>query len=181
MTKTEFLQQLYNHLLPLAAAERDEIIADFEEHFQAGEESGKTEEQICEELGNPYSCALQYLRQPGAYTVPQQPPKPAAEPPRFNAAAANQQAARDGRNRLLWSLMFAFLVVCAFGVYPTAITLMAAPLIVLLIAVFAVAFVPTAGMIGFMISLSVLLFSAGLLIFLLMTWLLKLSYKRAGF
>lgn len=92
MTKAEFLQQLQNHLLPLAAADRDEILADFEEHFQAGLESGKSEEQICEELGNPYSCALQYLRQPGAYTVPQQPPKPATEPPKYNAAAAAQKS-----------------------------------------------------------------------------------------
>lgn len=180
MTKTEFLQQLYNHLLPLAAVERDEIIADFEEHFQAGAESGKTEEQICEELGNPYSCALQYLRQPGAYTVPQQPPKPAPEQPKFGSSQA-QNGVYDRRNRLLWSLMFAFLVICAFGIYPTAVTLMAMPLVILFVAIFAVAFVPTAGMIGLMISLSVLLFSAGLLIFLLMTWLLKLSYKRAGF
>lgn len=174
MTKAEFLQQLQNHLLPLAAAERDEILADFEEHFQAGLESGKTEAQICQELGNPYSCALQYLRQPGAYTVPQQPPK-------YNAAAAAQKAVYERRNRTLWSIMFALLVVCAFGVYPTAVTLMASPLIVLLISIFAVAFVPTAGMVGFLVSLCVCLFTAGLFIFLLMTWLLKLSYKRAGF
>lgn len=180
MTKTEFLQQLYNHLLPLAAAERDEIIADFEEHFQAGAESGKTEEQICEELGSPQSCAQQYLRQPGAYTVPQQPVKPAPEPPKSNAAQM-QKAAYDSRNRLLWSLMFAAMVICAFGVYPTAVTLMAVPLVVLFVSIFAVAAVPTAGMIGFVISLCVLLFSSGLLLFLFMTWLLKLSYKRAGF
>ena len=69
MTKNEFLQELYNHLLSLPAAERDDIIADFEEHFQAGAERGKSEEQICAELGNPYTCALQYLRT--AQTPPQ--------------------------------------------------------------------------------------------------------------
>lgn len=181
MTKTEFLKQLEQHLLPLAAAERDEILADFEEHFQAGMESGKSEEQICEDLGNPESCAQQYLRQPGAYTVPQQPPKSANEPPKYNAVAAAQKAVYDRRNRTLWSIMFALLVVCAFGVYPTAVTLMASPLIVLLISIFAVAFVPTAVMVGFLVSLCVCLFTAGLFIFLFMTWLLKLSYKRAGF
>lgn len=181
MTKAEFLQQLQNHLLPLAAADRDEILADFEEHFQAGLESGKTEAQICEELGNPYSCALQYLRQPGAYTVPQQPPKSANGTPNFNAVAAAQKATYDRRNRTLWSILFAIFVICAFGVYPTAVTLMASPIIVLLIFIFAVAFVPTAAMVGFLASLCVCLFTAGLFIFLLMTWLLKLSYKRAGF
>ena len=30
----------------------EEIIADYEEHFQVGVENGKTEEQICEDLGS---------------------------------------------------------------------------------------------------------------------------------
>ena len=36
MTKIEFLQQLYNLLGVLPAEERDDIIADFEEHFSVG-------------------------------------------------------------------------------------------------------------------------------------------------
>lgn len=61
MTKIEFLQQLYNLLGVLPADERDDIIADFEEHFSVGTSEGKSEEQICSELGDPKSCAAQYL------------------------------------------------------------------------------------------------------------------------
>ena len=61
MTKVEFLQELYNYLSGFSPADRDEIIQDFEEHFSAGLELGKSEEQICEELGTPYSCAMQYV------------------------------------------------------------------------------------------------------------------------
>ena len=61
MTKIEFLQQLYNLLGGLPADERDDIIADFEEHFSVGTSEGKSEEQICSELGDPKSCAAQYL------------------------------------------------------------------------------------------------------------------------
>lgn len=46
MTKIEFLQQLYNLLGVLPAEERDDIIADFEEHFSVGTSEGKSEEQI---------------------------------------------------------------------------------------------------------------------------------------
>ena len=61
MTKIEFLQQLYNLLGGLPADERDDIIADFEEHFSVGTSEGKSEEQICSELGDPKNCAAQYL------------------------------------------------------------------------------------------------------------------------
>ena len=61
MTKIEFLQQLYNLLGGLPADELDDIIADFEEHFSVGTSEGKCEEQICSELGDPKSCAAQYL------------------------------------------------------------------------------------------------------------------------
>ena len=40
MTKIEFLQQLYNLLGVLPADERDDIIADFEEHFSVGTSEG---------------------------------------------------------------------------------------------------------------------------------------------
>lgn len=75
MTKIEFLQQLYNLLGVLPAEERDDIIADFEEHFSVGTSEGKSEEQICSELGDPKSCAAQYLnlmtsrKKPTPYTA----------------------------------------------------------------------------------------------------------------
>ncbi len=180
MTKTEFLQQLYNNLSPLTDSERKEIIQDFEEHFSAGLESGKTEERICSELGSPESCAAPYLqginasgqyaraKSAGAsYTVPA-----------VQKVSANPN---DGRNRFLWSVMFLFLVICAFGVYPTAFCLMLSPLAVALLALLVLAVSWTGAAAGFLICLSISLFSAGLLIFLAMTALLKMSFKKSGF
>lgn len=181
MNKTEFLQELYNHLLPLPAAERSEIIADFEDHFQAGLERGKTEEQICAELGNPYTCALQFLRtsdtQQTAPPPQYQTPTPAAPP----YGKSTPQAVYDRRNKTLWAILFFIVLVCAVGVYPACIALMLCPIAILIAAIAAVAFVPTGMMVGLMVSLSVFLFSMGLFGFLLTTWLLKLSYRRAGF
>ena len=61
MKKIDFLNELYNYLLPLPKNERKEIIDDFREHFREGELAGKTEEQICQELGSPLECAKQYV------------------------------------------------------------------------------------------------------------------------
>ncbi len=61
MTKIDFLNELYHYLLPLPKAEREEIMQDFREHFREGEMAGKTQEQICAELGSPLECAKQYV------------------------------------------------------------------------------------------------------------------------
>lgn len=61
MNKIDFLNELYYYLGSLPKAEKEEIIADFREHFREGEAAGKTEEQICRELGTPFECAKQYV------------------------------------------------------------------------------------------------------------------------
>ena len=53
MTKNDFLNTLYQSLLYLPAKERQEILQDYEEHFAAGIEDGKAEEEICRALGDP--------------------------------------------------------------------------------------------------------------------------------
>lgn len=181
MTKTEFLQQLYNNLFPLSDDERKEIIQDFEEHFSVGIESGKTEEQICEELGSPESCAASYLQNTASASRPTENRQTAKVSPVNNTTyRPNVQPNRNQNsvNKLLWLILFVFFVICAIGVYPTAVGLMLSPIIVALAAIFMVAFVPSGLMICFLVSLSVALFSSGLLMFLLMTWLLKLSFKN---
>lgn len=188
MTKTEFLQQLYNHLQPLSPDERDEVIQDFEEHFSVGLEIGKTEEQICQELGNPYTCALQYLRQNPSQSEPQQQinVNKAQESSKSNSAKSAYNVKTDTvnayekRNRFLWGLMFFFFIFCAMGVYPTSIALMVSPIAVAVGGAFAFAVIPSGAMIGFFISLSIAMFCVGLLMFLIMTWLLKTCFKRSG-
>lgn len=61
MKKIDFLNELYNYIKTLPQAERNEILNDFREHFREGQLAGKTEEQICEELGSPFECARQYV------------------------------------------------------------------------------------------------------------------------
>lgn len=52
MNKTEYLRALKEALKNIDVTIMEEIFADYEEHFQLGMENGKSEEQICEELGS---------------------------------------------------------------------------------------------------------------------------------
>lgn len=52
MNKVEYLEALKEALKNTDKDVMDEILADYEEHFQVGMENGKTEEEICEELGS---------------------------------------------------------------------------------------------------------------------------------
>jgi len=178
MTKVEFLQELYNHLSGFSPAERDEIIQDFEEHFSAGIELGKSEEQICEELGTPYSCAMQYVNPQQASSSVGAKEQPTAKKAVFNAGSQTYQKPNfDRRNKFLWTLMFIFFVLCALGVYPTAVLLMLTPIVLILASVVAAS---DALMVGMFVSMGVMLAAAGLLMFAIMTWLLKLCYRKAG-
>lgn len=176
MTKTEFLQELYNHLSPLTPAERDDIIADFEEHFQAGAERGKSEEQICAELGNPYTCALQYLRTAqGAQPNGQTPPPQYGTQPPYRAAQPVRRA------NLPWAIAFFIAVFLAIGIYPASALLVLSPIFIVIATVFLAAVVPSGTMVGLLISVAVMLCAAGVLGLLVTTWFLKLSYRRADF
>ena len=142
MTKIEFLQQLYNLLGVLPAEERDDIIADFEEHFSVGTSEGKSEEQICSELGDPKSCAAQYLndepKKADAVYGAEKNGNPRYETKASDVIGASPrpQNARGGgyygtekgnpqRNHMLWSILFFFGVFAAIGVYPSSIGMMA--------------------------------------------------------
>lgn len=52
MNKIEYLNALKDALKNVDMKVMEEIVADYEEHFQVGLENGKSEEQICEELGS---------------------------------------------------------------------------------------------------------------------------------
>ena len=60
MTKNEFISKLTNSLSNLSEKDREDVLADFEEHFNDAIESGKTEEEICRELGEPQEIARMY-------------------------------------------------------------------------------------------------------------------------
>lgn len=196
MTKTEFLQQLYNLLGVLPADERDDIIADFEEHFSVGTSEGKSEEQICSELGDPKSCAAQYLKDEpkssdASYGAGQNG-NPRYETKVSDVIGASQSTrnARDGgyygtekgnpqRNHVLWSILFFVGVFAAIGVYPSSIGLMASFFAFIFLAGLTGAMANSPAALGFILSIGLMLFAAGLFLFLFMTWFLKLSWRKA--
>lgn len=61
MNKKQFLFILQNHLTSITDEERKELIADYENHFSDGMQSGKTEEQIAHELGDPFELVKEIL------------------------------------------------------------------------------------------------------------------------
>lgn len=59
MNKDDFLFRLKSDLNEIPESERNEILADYEEHFVIGLEKGRTEEDIVKSLGNPKTLAKQ--------------------------------------------------------------------------------------------------------------------------
>lgn len=60
MNREEFLKILELSLKDFTEEERKDILYDYEEHFRIGTESGKTDEELIDELGNPENIANQY-------------------------------------------------------------------------------------------------------------------------
>lgn len=60
MNKAEFIRQLKQGLNGYEPQDVEEIIADYEDHFRAAQEKGKSEDEICVSLGYPQSIAKAY-------------------------------------------------------------------------------------------------------------------------
>lgn len=60
MNKKAFMEELALLLERLPREEREDILADYEDHFAAGLEAGKTEEEIARALGNPETIARNF-------------------------------------------------------------------------------------------------------------------------
>ncbi|EML6321540.1 DUF1700 domain-containing protein [Bacillus sp. FSL L8-0199] len=61
MSKEGFLKELSSYLRKLPEEERQDILLDYEEHFQFGLEEGKTESEIIKGLGSPKVIAKELL------------------------------------------------------------------------------------------------------------------------
>ncbi|MGP0584607.1 HAAS signaling domain-containing protein [Paenibacillus timonensis] len=61
MNKSEFLANLRAHLSVLPPEEQNELLEDYEAHFAFGLESGRTEEDIVLELGDPAELAKEAI------------------------------------------------------------------------------------------------------------------------
>jgi uncharacterized membrane protein len=60
MNRDEFMQTLTQGLQGIPEDEINDILYDYEEHFEVGLSKGKTEEEIARELGDPKSIAKSY-------------------------------------------------------------------------------------------------------------------------
>jgi uncharacterized membrane protein len=60
MTKQDYLKRLREALSEIPEAELNDILYDYEEHFDAALESGETEESILKQLGRPEVVAKQF-------------------------------------------------------------------------------------------------------------------------
>lgn len=59
MTKKTFIEVLKKNLHMIPIEDMNDLIYDYEEHFTLGEAEGRTEDEICKSLGNPYDIAKQ--------------------------------------------------------------------------------------------------------------------------
>lgn len=63
MNKKEFMQKLKDGLIGLNQTDKREVLLDYEEHFMDGKNQGRTEEEICESLGEPKQIAIEIKSQ----------------------------------------------------------------------------------------------------------------------
>lgn len=62
MTKNQYFKELKKKLKLYAVKESEDILKDYEEHFNEALSNGKTEEEICKTLGSPENIAKQYSK-----------------------------------------------------------------------------------------------------------------------
>lgn len=65
MNKKQFISILRGELASMHESERNELIEDYETHFAFGLQSGKTEEQIVRELGDPFEISRSAMEDRG--------------------------------------------------------------------------------------------------------------------
>jgi len=70
MKKREFLDLLRFYLKDMPKTVTEDIISDYEEHFAIATEKGKSEEDICKELGSPEVIAKEYISGEKIHLVP---------------------------------------------------------------------------------------------------------------
>lgn len=63
MNKTEFMDLLRYYFRNISKADLEEILADYETHFEEGRQRGLSEEAICKELGSPKAVYEMYLNE----------------------------------------------------------------------------------------------------------------------
>ncbi|HEV7227126.1 DUF1700 domain-containing protein [Brevundimonas sp.] len=73
MTRAEFISRLKKGLVGLSAPAADEIVQDYEAHFDAGAADGRSEAEVAAALGDPDRLARELRAEAGARAWNQQP------------------------------------------------------------------------------------------------------------
>lgn len=173
MDRVVFLNQLRHSLNGLSEDEINDIIQDYEEHFEIGLSKGKSEEEIPRELGNPKDIAKNYINS----SVENNINKP-----------VNTNTVNSGRKLILFILLGLFNLIIVLGPY--------LGIIGILLGVFALAFgfffigigiLFGAPFVAFgniqqfhiltVFSFSIGFIALGILVFILSIYLAKLLYK----
>ena len=157
MNKRDFMNELYSLLSPIPEPERRDIMRDFEEHFSAGAEKGKSEEQLCRELGSPRQVALQFLSEE-----------------QLPANSANSSKV----NKTLYTILTVLLIIGLVVAIPTALGCIASSLAILILSCVSGVFASSWLVFGLFFSLSVLLLSIGVLIILIAVALIKFCWRK---
>ena len=70
MTKTAYMDKLKAYLHSLPSDELEDILSDYDEHFEVGLSKGKTAEEISKELGDPYDISRNYINANSVNNLP---------------------------------------------------------------------------------------------------------------
>lgn len=155
MKRIDFLNELYHYLRALSPEERNDILEDYRLHFIEGEKEGKSEEQICEELGDPVECARQYV---GDLVVVEAEPTPVKKSKSAKKKKKNR-IDKETRRKIFWTISFIWNIIQAIISVPTTCTIF---LVAAIMVVFFCFVVPLTGSVaffffGFFATLSVFL------------------------
>ena len=130
MTKQEFINILSDRLKHLPTDDRQEIIADYEEHFIVGMENGKTEAEIAKSLGLPSQLARELS---AGYHIQQVEQKANPE----NIFRAIIATGALGFFNLIFILAPAIGIYASlFGFWVSALAFVAAPILLLIVSIF---------------------------------------------
>ncbi len=165
MNKNQFLNELYSYLGSLSNSEKADIMRDFDEHFREGASAGKTEEQICFELGSPLECAKQYVGE--GVTVVNKVSRPAYPNP-----------TNRPKSKYLWSLAFFLNLIEAIFSLPIAFSLFCVGTILVVLDFY---LIPTVSFVPFTVlsvSLTLAVFLGSIIFLLLTAYVLKIMIKK---
>ena len=154
MNKIDFLNELYYYLGPLPKKEKEEIIADFREHFREGALAGKTDEQICNEL----ECAKQYV----------------------GDAIEQKTVTHDGKkkpNKTFWTVALVWNVIQAFISIPITFGLFIASAVMAVFFCFVVPAIGSVAFLVFAISSTIAVFLLGIITLLWSVFEIKTCVK----